>query len=225
MFVKVAHKSEADSLYQAVIDQKRPLQIQLSNKKIVTAKAIERLGQDLKLNIAYIEQFRGDQDVTVSFSVGEDILFLKSHIVDKGNHYLLNIASGLHKLQRRGSFRLTVPENMDAKIKFDPIKGTEFKKPFHLSNISGGGLGVELPLAHRDLFKKEDLVEFQLELTGEFNKKVSGRIRLVADSKEDPTKKFRLGIQFEGLKKNDEEKLTQLITNLYRRFFLASRFS
>lgn len=219
MFVKVAHKEERDAIYDLLVEQARPLQIQLGNKKLVTAKVLERVGSSLKLKVPYIEQFRGDQDVTASFSVGDDIYFLKTQVLDKESHYLLQLNPGLHKLQRRGSFRVPIPDNIDAKILLDPVEGQEFKKPLHLSNLSGGGLGVDVLLVYKHLFRKDDLVSFQLDLMGQYRKKIKGRIRQVISSKEDSKKFFRLGIEFEDFKKQDQEELIHLLTGLYRRIF------
>jgi c-di-GMP-binding flagellar brake protein YcgR len=219
MFVKITHKDERDAIYESLVDQGRPIQLQLKNKKIVTAQATERIGSSLKLKIPYIHQFRGDQEVTASFSVGDDIYFLKTQTLDKETHHLLQLNPGLHKLQRRGSFRVPIPDNIEAKIKFDPIEGQEFKKPFHLSNLSGGGLGVNLLLVYKHLFRKDDVVYFQLDLMGQFKKNIKGRVRQVVSTKEDSKKFFRLGIEFEDFKKSDQEALIHLLAGLYRRIF------
>jgi len=222
MFTKIQTKADREEIYDQLVKQRRPVQIQIDAKTIVQGDVSGRSTSDLKVTVAHTDRMSGTHECTLTFSLPPEVYFIKTKLQARETLIDIAIDGDLYKLQRRKNFRLSIPGSVKAYADLIQVGGASYKPSLSLIDLSGGGVALELPLDQKETFKQGMRFQCQLHVGGEFQKEVHGVVRYARPIAQHPKKALHLGIEFQHQKQSDEDEIVKLVTRLYSDHF--SRF-
>lgn len=203
---------EREEVYRDLVKSKRPIQIQIQGERIKQGKILSREKGQLYFNLPFIHRFEATQMAIVTFSLPPDVFFLKTKVVSHLGKYYFEETKDIYRLQRRDTFRLSVPDIIEAEVKFEDAS------VFRLHDISQGGFGIELPAKKASSFTAGEKLKVEIVLMGEKFEGVVCESKHGRVQKTNPQKVI-VGFQFLKLGARREQMLFRLITDIARTHF------
>lgn len=210
-FTALTHR-ERDEAYKYLVDGQRPVQIQIPGEKLRQGKVEERREQRIYFQLPFTQRFETYSQAVVTFSLPPEVYFLKTQVGHHNGKFYFEEVEEVFRLQRRDSFRLTIPESIPTKVVF------ENGKSFRIYDISQGGFSIELPAVETDMFVTGTKVQADIEIRGESFSAVNceskhARVQPLVRTK------VLVGFQFHKLGPKMEQALFRIITDIARTHF------
>lgn len=172
-----------------------------------------------KLNCSFRAQGAQDSvakesDIFISFMLGGEKYFMQSSYKSIGAELLLDTDAPIFHLQRRDDYRLKIPNRSGFLFEISSVNGKIHKLSIPIADLSAGGC----LLYHNNKTKFEigDQVMGHLFLTDRRPIDITGVIR---HSRQSKSQEYT-GIQFTNLTDIQKNKISALVMDLYREFFL-----
>lgn len=219
-FSKVSTRKERERAFVLMTDTKANIECQLKNKSILNLTA-NHLVDSYMVVLADTLDVPLQEEVIVTFNIGQEKYFMKTTFTDHdlANHYCMSLDTSLFKLQRRDSFRVSIPQGYSAKIHVHQIDNRKVDKKFCLFDLSGGGLSFEIPANVPTEAKKGEILTAEIEIGGRFKKEFSALIRhcIAVGSQGSGLKK--IGIEFTNMSPNDQSEIIKVVMDIHRDLF------
>lgn len=229
IFSKVDTRSERQRAYNLLIDSKEEIQIQFESKVLWQCEPTLLKDSRLIVNpIGIPPDMRPHEAVIVTFSIGQEKYFLKTTFHKQGHDfYYLNIDNILYRLQRRSSFRVSIPIGYGARVTIEDVNGTAANIKLPLADLSAGGFAFETT-SHMDIkLSKSDKIKGFITVGGKFGKPFEGIVRHIASYGSKGSGLTRLGVEFDNMSQLDKEAFMKVTMELHRDMFstfkIASR--
>jgi len=227
IFSKVDTRSERQRAYNLLLEEKGEVQVQLENKDLITCRPLILKDSRLVVNPVTRPKINSQEIVIVTFSIAQEKYFLKSTFHKEGHDfYYINIDNILYKLQRRNSFRVTIPIGYGARVSVNDINGVISNIKLPLADLSSGGFAFEITSQSVKL-DKNDNIKGTILVGGKFHKPFEGIVRHVASYGSKGSGVTRLGVEFYNMPDADKEAFMKVTMELHRDMFstfkIASR--
>lgn len=161
-----------------------------------------------------ISPYRIKQEILCSFFIGNMKYFFHVKYQFEIPHIVLELTPDLFVLQRRENFRQKIPTNYKAILKIDTVNQHSVLMQLPLSDLSVGGAKFE-NVSNQYQFQIGDKILGQLILAQHEPIYIEAKIRHLAPHVHIPHLYF-FGIEFINLKPNLENKLFNLIMEIYK---------
>ncbi len=203
---------DRDETFRDLVKMKRPIQIQIIGEKLKTGKVTGATSDSINFRLPHVERFEGSYEAIVSFSLPPDVFFLKTSVTGAGEKFSFGQSEEVFRLQRRDTFRLSIPDRVTAKVKFLN------HKIYNIHDLSQGGFSIELPAQDSDIFVTGTYLDGDIEISGEVFKQVLCEAK---HARVQPSAKTKVlvGFQFLKLTSKQEEILFRLLTDIARTHF------
>ena len=144
---------------------------------------------------------------------------LKSKIKTLGGEkVVVDITPALFKLQRRESFRISIPEGYPAYIHITSVDGLKTDKKLSLFDLSGGGSGLEIPPTDDFLLARGQAIIGTI-LVNKNRHPIKGIVRHIREIGEEGKKFKKIGFQFETLTEKQQQDLFRSVMEIHRDVF------
>lgn len=218
-FQKVGTRKERERAFILLTQSKATFECQLPGKRIVAV--LPDSIKDSHMIVVTQGQIPLDQEVIVTFQVGQEKYFMKTtfHHHDYSGHYLMNLEPALFKLQRRNSFRVQIPGEYMAKVNLTLVDDKKVSQKFSLFDLSGGGFSFEIPSNNQFQIIKDQNVECDIEIGGRFKKKFTAVIRHVIQVGSQGSGLKKIGAEFTNLSPSEQQEVVTTVMDIHRDMF------
>ncbi len=220
IFSKVDTRSERQRAYTLIIEAREEVQVQLLNKELVRCRPM--LLKDSRLILTPIIQpiMSNKEEVIVTFEIGQEKYFLKTTLHRQGHDfYYIDTNNILYKLQRRNSFRVSIPVGYGARVTISEIGDNAAILKLPLADLSSGGFAFE-STAHLDIkLTKGDIIRGVIMVGNTFNKSYEAIVRHIASYGSKGSGLTRLGVEFINMSAQDKEAFMKIAMEIHRDMF------
>jgi len=203
---------EREVVYKDLVKGNRPIQIQITGEKQKQGKVLTQSEGEIIFELPFLDRFIGEFEAVITFSLPPEVYFLKAKIRENSGQYFFKETINIYRLQRRETFRLKIPELVDANVTIDNL-GT-----FRLNDISQGGFGIQVSAKVSHSFKSKTQLKVNLVVMGERFAKVICEVRNARVQTLDK-QTILVGFKFLELDQGTEERLFKVITEISRQYF------
>ncbi|MCB0394151.1 MAG: PilZ domain-containing protein [Bdellovibrionales bacterium] len=218
-FSKVETTEEMFKIYAKVAERSLPVTVQLKGRKGLQFVGDEfESGMFTLIKNNKVEVFDNEEAIFM-FDLGVDKYFLKAKIKTLGkDKVIVDVKPALFKLQRRESFRISIPEGYPAKIHITDVDGLKSDKKLFLFDLSGGGAGIEIPPTDDFLLAAGQTIKGKI-LVNKNEHPISGTIRHIREIGEEGKKFKKIGFQFDEMTEKQQQALFRSVMEIHRDVF------
>jgi c-di-GMP-binding flagellar brake protein YcgR len=218
-FQKVGTRKERERAFILLTQSKSTFECQMPGKQIITM--IPDFIQDSFMMVISKEEIPLNQEVIVTFSIGQEKYFMKTTFTthDFERHYKMNLEPALFKLQRRNSFRVQIPTEYLAKVYLHHVDGKVVTQKFPLFDLSGGGFSFEIPSNNPFQVLKDQKIEGDIEIGGKFKKKFNAVIRHVIKVGSQGSGLSKIGTEFYKISPPEQQEIVNTVMEIHRDMF------
>lgn len=220
-FSKVSTRRERERAFLLLTESKSNIDCQLPNKKSFNLLPDHIKDSNL---IVYNEklEIESETPVILTFNIGAEKYFAKTtmRIHDFQSHFIVNLDIDLFKLQRRNSFRVSIPQGYNAKTTITQVDDKKFtNKKFPLYDISGGGFSFEIrPDKDFDIGRGQT-IQGILDIGGKFNKPFKATVRYSGKVGSEGSGLRKIGLEFIDLYPKEKEEIVKVVMDIHRDMF------
>jgi c-di-GMP-binding flagellar brake protein YcgR len=223
IFTPVLNRGERERIFSRLTHERKKFSFQ-AKKNLYVGRVVRRDKNDLIFESESTFQSKAPIEVTVSFSLGSELYFMKTIVVQARDHVHLKIDKTIFKLQRRDSFRLVIPARYRSTFELRSVDLQSLRKGYSVVNLSGGGLNIEI-LEANELLQVGCHVTGMLIVGEYFIRPIVGTIKHMRALGSMGSGVLRAGIQFEGLSRADREQIVEFVMKIHRESFSKFKIS
>lgn len=216
-FQKIAPLKERDRLFLDIAQIKSEIFCRDADGVYCKIRVL-RFDQEKQLLVCSlvdsISPYKLNQEILCSFFIGNMKYFFHVKYQFEMPHILLELTPDLFVLQRRENFRQVIPLSYKAILKIDTINQQPVLIQLPVSDLSVGGAKFE-NVSNQYSLKIGDKILGQLTLAQHEPIYIEAKVRHVAPHNH-LTNMYFFGIEFINLKPNLENKLFNLIMEIYK---------
>lgn len=216
-------EKEASTVLNEVILKQIPIQAKSPPEALINLTLVSFNGLEIRVMNSGLSE---KSEVTVLIELETTKYFSKGVVkAIKENDHIIKL-SKIHKLQRRDTFRVQVPEKgFEANFEISSIGGAPQKFTTRLLDLSVGGAGVE---ANRDL---QSLAKPESEIIGHLNVAEQPPLPVVLQvkyarplpGKGPKDERWHVGGQFVRINPATSDKIAFFVNEIHRQVFLRSQ--
>lgn len=224
-FEKLTHRKDRERVWNSILELRSEVLIVDANKTKIIAVPHSLTGQSLVMNAAEPEKLPPTNPCLLNFSINAEKYFMKADVYHRlGASLTLDIHQDLFKLQRRDSFRLSFPSQFKSQLEILERAGKSCRQFCQLSDLSGGGLSIEIPSGPDMNFQAGEIIKGKLTVGQEFSGDIEAVVRHVRMVGSRGSGLCRIGMEFQGLRLSQQEEIIRLVIDLHRELFSKMKF-
>lgn len=156
-------------------------------------------------------------DLIITTYLGAEKYFFQTNYKIVQNDFVLQEPTDLFQLQRREYFRFRIPKSVDARVTITKIDGSSKKVVLPVFDLSGGGLGLEVP-SYSWNPNRGQKIEGQLYLQDRGEFPFTGQVKHVAinSMKKDHSS---IGVEFTDIQVKYRERIIAAGLDFYKQYF------
>lgn len=220
-FITELNEIDSVATFQKALSQKSDLIFKVANYPHPIKTQIDNFSDKRIILQSELKKFNvpEETEVSIKFSVGTEIYFVKTYIKSYLNRYYFDMSSRVLHLQRRKEPRFQIPKkwNQTGSIITNLLKN---KQPaFTVIDISYSGMRLEVanPLFVNDL-KQDEIIKIKFQIYKRAEITTKAVIRYILHKTNAPT---YLGLEFAKMQTLEEERLASTIEDI--RLFNSSQ--